>query len=461
MTTRFDSLSGNASMWNYNSLDCVFTREVGEVSGEAINDMGLREVDNFQHRLFPAVLHAMLRGVRVDHSARRAMDQETAWEIEKRSRYLKRVLGFDLNPRSRTQMQALFYEDLGLPIIWKKRPDGGKSPTLDDKALSDLALREPLIRPIVRTIQEERSLNVFLSTFIRSRLDDDERMRCSYNICGTETYRLSSSKNAFGSGTNLQNVPKGGEDDDSDLELPNIRKIFIPDEGMTFFDIDLSKADLRIVVWESDCHEMKSMLAEGRDPYVETAREFHHDPTITKIRPDGSENPKYKQFKSFCHGTHYLGTPHGLSQRLGISVHEATRTQAWYFGKYPAIKEWQGRFIETIKRTHRVSNKFGFVKNYLGRIDESTFREAIAWLPQSTVGILINKIWVALFEAGIPSFEVLLQVHDSLAGQFLTAQTEKRLADIRRLAQVVIPYDDPLIIPVGIKTSTESWGACG
>jgi len=52
---------------------------------------------------------------------------------------------------------------------------------------------------------------VFLSTFIMMPLDQDSRMRCSYNICGTETYRFSSSKNAFGSGGNLQNLPKGDE----------------------------------------------------------------------------------------------------------------------------------------------------------------------------------------------------------------------------------------------------------
>ncbi len=456
----FDNLPPNEAMWNYNSLDCAFTREVGETLKRSLQQVGLEEVDKFQHRLFPAVLHAMLRGVKIDLLARSRMSGELASEMRSREGYFKDVLGHDLNPRSSKQMQELFYSDFRLPTVWKKNAVGGKSPTLDDKALELLCLKEPIIRPLVRAIQEYRSLGVFRSTFVEALLGEDGRMRCSYNICGTVGYRLNSSKDAFGSGTNLQNVPMGGEEDDSELVLPNIRSLFVPDDRtLTFFDVDLSKADLRIVVKEADEKEMQAMLDEGRDPYIETAREFYKDPTIVKVRPNGMPDPKYKTFKSFAHGTHYLGTPQGLSQRLGLTVHEATRTQAWYLSKYPAIKKWQERFIEEIKRTHSVSNKFGFRRHFFGRIDDSTFRDAIAWLPQSTVGILINHIWVNLWENN-KWVEVLLQVHDSLAGQFPTARKEEALACLREAGKVVIPYPEPLIIPIGIKCSEVSWGDC-
>lgn len=444
--------------WAYNCRDCVYTREVGEAELAAVRDRGLGEVDAFQQRLFFSVLKAMVRGVRVDLAARARFSAELSREIDKRDQYFKTVLGHPLNPASSPQMKKLFYEDLRLPIVWKRTPVGN-TPTLDDKALELLKVKEPIVRPLINAIQEIRSLRVFQSTFVEMALDEDKRMRCSYNVCGAETFRFSSSQNAFGTGGNLQNVPKGGEDDGSELVLPNVRSLYIPDPGCEFFDIDLSKADLRVVVWESDCREMKAMLAEGRDPYIETAREFYRDPTISKKLPNGQENPKYRMFKSFGHGTHYLGTPQGLAQRLGLTVHEATRTQAWYLGKYHEIKEWQTRFIEEVRRTHSVRNRFGYVRDYFGRIDDSTFREAIAWLPQSTVACVINRIWVALDDTA-PEVEVLLQVHDSLAGQFPIAKREAALDDLRRCGQVIVPYDDPLIIPIGIKTSTKSWGDC-
>jgi hypothetical protein len=38
-------------------------------------------------------------------------------------------------------------------------------------------------------------------------------MKCSFNTAGTETFRWSSSTNAFWRGTNLQNIPKGEENE--------------------------------------------------------------------------------------------------------------------------------------------------------------------------------------------------------------------------------------------------------
>lgn len=451
---------GEDQLWAYNCVDCVRTREVGEVEAQTVAQMGLTGPHDFHQRLFWPVLRAMTRGVRIDPAARKGMIFELQEEISKREAYFYGILGHGLNPRSSPQMTKLFYGDLAQrPIMSRPKKGSPAHVTCDDEALELLYEREPLIRPLIRNIQEYRSLGVFLSTFAMAPLDTDGRMRCSFNVCGTETFRFSSSQNAFGSGTNLQNIPKGGEDDDSQLVLPNIRKLFVPDAGCEMFDTDLSKADLRIVVWEAGEDEMKAMLAEGRDPYVETAREFYRDPTIVKTLPSGMEHPKYRTFKSFSHGSHYLGTPTGLARRLALTVHEAERTQKWYFGKYPKIPQWQERMKEEIRRTHSVSNRFGYRRHYFDRIDDALFRKAIAWIPQSTVGILIDKVWLNIFDT-LPEVEVLLQVHDSLMGQFPRHRREHLLPLMADCARVVIPYDDPLIIPIGIKTSLESWGHC-
>lgn len=451
---------GEDQLWAYNCVDCVRTREVGEAELAAIPAMGLQEVEDFQQSMFWPVLQAMQRGVRIDKEERKWMDKKMETELAKRLSYFEFVLGHKLNVNSNPQMKKLFYEDFNLkPIMSRAKKGEMPHVTCDDSALATIALKNPILRPLIRAIQEYRTIRVFLSTFIRMPLDIDDRMRTSYNICGTETYRLSSSENAFDSGGNLQNVPKGGEDDESDLVLPNMRTIFVPDPGFTFFDTDLSKADLRVVIWESDETEMKAMLAEGRDPYIETAREFYNDPTITKRLPNGQDNPKYKIFKSFAHGTHYLGTAVGLSQRLGLTVHQAERTQKWYFGKYPKIKDWQEVFCDEIRRTRRVKNAFGYTRVYFDRISESTCREAIAWLPQSTVACVINRVWKNLFDHA-PQIQVLLQVHDSLAGQFPTHRTAECHEDFARLSRIVVPYPDPLIIPIELKTSEKSWGDC-
>jgi DNA polymerase I-like protein with 3'-5' exonuclease and polymerase domains/uracil-DNA glycosylase len=451
---------GEEQLWRYNQIDCIRTREVGEVSTANISKLGLESVDAFQQKFFWPVLQAMQRGVAIDKKLRGTMALELQEEMSSREEYFRSVLGHPLNPKSPKQMQELFYNDLKCRPNWSKpKPGLGRTLTLDDKALEKISHEESILTPLIRAIQEYRSLGVFLSTFVLASLDVDGRMRTSYNICGTETYRFSSSENAFGSGTNLQNIPKGGDDDDSGLRLPNVRRLFIPDPGFTIFDTDLSKADLRIVAWESDEPELKAMLKEGRDPYVETAREFYHDPTIRKTRDDGSEDPRYKTFKSFAHGSHYLGTPRGLSQRLGLTVAAAKRTQRWYFGKYPAIRRWQDEFKARVAAKRYVENIFGYRRYYFDRPDDAMFREAIAWLPQSTVALYINRIWMNLYEK-FPHIWILLQVHDSLMGQFPTFRKEECLRQLGEASQIVLPYADPLIIPVGIKTSERSWGDC-
>lgn len=454
----WDKHTGEDQLWVYNCKDAVKTWEIDGVQQSVVDKMGLRKVHDFQQSLFFPVLKTMLRGVAISLKSRSDLASLLQEEMAKRKTWLVEVLGHDLNPRSPPQMQRLFYDDLRQPKIWK-RPKGKATKatlTLDDEALWKLATREPLLRPLAQKISEYRSLGVFFGTFVSAPLDHDGRMRCAFNIAGTETYRFSSSENAFGSGTNLQNVPSGGDNDSDrpDLELPNVRKLFIPDYGKFFWDIDLSQADLRIVVWESRCEEMKQMLREGYDPYLEVAKEFYRDPSLTK------QSPKRQLFKSFCHGTHYLGTAKGLASRLGLLVHEAERTQAWYLHRFKAIKTWQDDFKAQVEKRRYVQNVFGHRIYVFDRLEGNTYNELAAWLPQSTVGILINHAYVNI-DREVPEAEVLLQVHDSLAGQGPIELRDSLIERITRQSSIELPYEgDPLIIPVGIKTSTSSWGDC-
>ena len=440
--------------WKYNCKDAVITFEVDETEQTVIQQFTpswkkLPAVVEFQNKLAGPVLRTMNKGIRVDAHRRSEFALELQAEMAKREQWLMDVLGQVLNPRSPLQMQNLFYGDFRQkPVLNRKTGN----PSCDDEALRKICDREPLLLPLVNKILELRSLGVFFSTFIQAPLDIDGRLRSSFNIAGTVTYRFASSQNAFGTGLNFQNIPKGGELGDG-LELPNVRSLFIPDPGHTFFDIDLSSADLRIVVWEADEPEYKAMLREGADPYTEIAKEFYHDSTITK------KDPRRQIFKSFAHGTHYLGTAKGLAERLGLLVYEAESTQKWYFGRFPRIKKWQEDFKDQVYKRHMVENIFGYRLYILDRIEGTVVNEAIAWLPQSTVGCLINRAYAAI-DSELPEVDVLLQVHDSLAGQYPTHLGDWAIGKIIEKSQIILPYDDPLIIPVGVKTSQISWGDC-
>ena len=444
---------GEIAYWRYNCTDAVRTLTINKVLKGVVTALGLDDVNNFQQALAPIVLDTMNRGIRVDHQARAQLSIDIQEHVAIRESWLQEVTGQELNIRSPKQMQDFFYGDMGLkPILNKKT----KTPTTDDEALHRIAEKEPILKPITRKIAELRSLGVFHSTFVQAGLDTDGRMRTSFNVAGTDTYRFSSRQNAFGTGLNVQNIPKGGETEDNGLELPNVRKLFIPDPGHTFFDIDLDSADLRIVTWESDCKWMKDNFTAGRKPYVEVMREYYQNPAMTKH----SHPREYAMFKSLCHGSNYLGTAQGIAPRIGLDVKETERVQQWYFELCPEIRKWQEDIKQQVTKQRFIRNPFGYKFHFFDRIEGTIFNQAVAWIPQSTVACLINRAYVNIHH-NLKEVEILLQVHDSLAGQFQTHHGDWALRRIVEESQIVIPYPDPLIIPVGIVSSTKSWGECG
>jgi uracil-DNA glycosylase family 4 len=431
-------------LWQYNCVDCVRTREVGEESARIIEKMGLQEVDAFQQRLFWPVLYAMQRGVRIDLQSRAALAKELEQEVDERFNWFVQVLGHSLNPSSYPQMKSFFIDDLQQEANNKLRKDGFSTASFDDESLEKMLGREPLLEPVVRKIQELRSIRVYLSTFVKMPLDQDERMRCSFNLCGTETYRFSSSENAFGTGGNLQNLPHG----DDVRRLPNIRKLFLPDPGHTFFEVDGKGADFQVVIAEVNDDNLRQAVAEIDDLHT------HH---MKELRL-----PARQLTKRFTHATNYGGKPGGMSLKLGLTKRVIEDAQKRYFEMYPGIKQWHERVEAQVRETRTVSNAFGYRRYYFDRLD-SILPEALAWVPQSTVACFINRVWVALWEEFGPGgdLEVLLQVHDSLAGQFSTAKSAEILSTIQRIAATItVPYPTPLVIPVSIATSPVSWGAC-
>jgi hypothetical protein len=379
--------------------------------------------------------------------------------------------------------------------------------TCNDEALQKLSAREPLLKPIVNCISDIRTLEIFLGEFILAALDDDGRLRCSYNIGGSEsgksapkTFRLSSSKNPFGRGANMQTIPSEKSKSvgksaqrghvamlGDPYQFPNIRSLFGPDPGFTFFDMDLDRADLQVFVWEIDDPVYKEVLRNKVDAHL-----FHVYILDGKEPPPLDElvetHPKYpdhrgprklkREFsKVFCHAVDYVGGIQTIAAATGRTQHEIDRAKKIYLGAHPKIEPYWEEVERQVKKRRYVENKFGYRWYIFDRI-EGILPEAVAWIPQSTVSIVINRIWMNLFQNAPETewrldpqslyelfsrrsdIEVLLQVHDSLGGQVPTHKAPQLLPRMKELSNIVIPYDDPLIIPTGIGTSEISWGEC-
>ena len=439
-------LTNEDQLWEYNCKDAVITLEVSYALDRTLDASNLREQFAFQMLQFKSVLRMMLRGVRQDLKKKGEFNLELMEAEAARQHWLNVAIGRPFNVRSSKQMQEFCYEEMGLPPQ-RNRKTGALS--CDDKSLEKLAQREPIFRPFYARISELRSLGVFRSTFVQMRLDHDGRVRCSYNVAGTETFRYSSSEDAFGFGGNLQNIPSG----DEAHNLPNVRRLFLPDPGYTIFDCDLDRADAQVVAWEANDEILKSIFRAGEDMHLQNARDIFNNPRLTK------DSKERKLAKTGCHAINYGAKPPTLARTLGITMVEAERFYNRWFALHPAIADWHRRVEDQLATTRCVSNKFGFRRYYFDRI-ENLLPEALAWVPQSTVAIVIDKGLVAVDTTLRGQVDVLLQVHDSLVMQARTRDFERMKPLVRECLRIEIPYEDPLTISVGIKASTESWGDC-
>lgn len=214
----WDPKVGEDQLWNYNCLDDVKTFEVAQKQLPVIDSEGLSDPWRWECNQLPLMLDMMLRGVLIDGPMRGKQTFELNDAIQERIRDLEIMIPWGDILRTKSakspwysspkQQMRLFYEELGLKTIRNRKT---QAPSVDDEALQLIMRREPILTTLIETISELRSCRVFHDNFLASRLDDDGRMRCSYNP-HPETFRWSSSESAFGTGTNLQNIPKGTED---------------------------------------------------------------------------------------------------------------------------------------------------------------------------------------------------------------------------------------------------------
>jgi uracil-DNA glycosylase family 4 len=430
--------STEEEFWSYNCEDSVYTYEVADALEKVVAGLGLQKPHEFQQAMFWPVLKTMNRGILIDDKLRTELFAQMKKEMAEIQSYVESLIGHKVNLRSPAQLMKLFYKDLNVPPVMDRKT---KRPSTSDAALTKVAEREPILRVMIEKILKFRSLGVFTSNFLSAKVGADGRIRTSYNIAGTWTFRFNSREDAFGEGTNLQNLPE------------IVKPMFLADPGMTFFDMDLDSADLRIVVAESGEEKMAEWLDNGLKPYVEVMKEYYHDQSLTK------NDPQYKIFKALCHGTHYLGQPNGLASQTGLQVTEVERIQIWYFKKFPKIKQWQERFVSRLHSRRQFQNIFGYKFFVLDRVGGTVPNECIAALPQSTVALIINHAYLNIHN-NCPNIEILLQTHDSLSGQFPTALKDECFAQLKHESQIILPYPKPIIIPTGFKFSNESYGAC-
>ncbi len=414
----------------YNCLDCAVTLEVFEEVSSLYNTPP--DIYSFSRALQAPVLEMMCRGFRVDEYERRAAIIDIRELIGRLNQQLQlmasAVWDRELNPRSPKQLLDFFYGHMRLPEIWSSQK-GVRKLSMNMETLEKLEVYLHA-RPIIAHILRIRELSKMLSV-LETEIDPDGRMRTSYNIGGTESGRFSSSANAFGTGTNLQNLRQDPDwrREDGRYKI-SLRKIFVADPGYKICGIDLEQAESREVGFQlgvlfddwtyldyceaGDLHTATCMLIWQDLPWTT-------DPKANRAIAD---QQFYRQFsyrdmsKRGGHGSTYLGTPFTMARHLKVPTKLMEDFQRAFFHAFP-IPRWHTWTAGQIQTIQQLTTPFGRRRHFFGRPnDDTTLREAVAYVPQSATADRLNlALWRIWYYMG-KRIQLLAQVHDALYFQY-------------------------------------------
>lgn len=449
---------------------------------------GARRHYNGNMELLSSLLYMELRGIRYDSAtARSELGQVTAALRECATRIELRA-GYSLNGAkgslSSTKLKKCLYAEKNYPEQKKGRGADAKVTTdvvalleLKKKYTNDSFLSDILLHRKLEGIRET----------LEVQTDPDGRVRCGYNLVGTETGRLTCYTSPTGSGANLQTITK------------KLRKLYTADEGYWLFQCDLSGADGWTVAARCLTHNDPTMWDDynyGLKPARIIALMYQHGVEATqcsraelKLRCKSVDDDGWLYFacKRIQHGTNYGMQEKTMATQIMQDSYKMTGTpiyiepkvcaalQRLYLIRYPGIFQWHNWAKRQVAEGQNLTSASGHTRTFFGRrkswdhktrsfsADHETWKEFLADEPQENTTFATNMALHRLWhdpDNRVPNasgslharlvIEPLHQVHDALIGQFPKERTEWAVAKVRSYFQnelviantkVVIPFD--------------------
>jgi len=289
-----------------------------------------------------------------------------------------------------------------------------------------------------------------------------------FDVSGTKSFRLSS-KQMFGEyGGNLQNLPE------------DMRSFMIPDAGKSIFQVDQSGAEALIVAHLAEKGTYRELFDVGIKPHTYLAlniftdkfrgtqpksryqfkkpRELLELPEWKELNKFISKDPgnvtEYQLGKRIAHAKSYGMGPNTfrlnvLQETQGsllLSFQDCKNFLAMFEQLFPEIIAWQARLISETIANRRLYNLFGYPREFCGRWNNELEREALSYIPQSTVGVLTSIVITEAFayaKTHNKNWDFLVNVHDAVVGQ----APHEEIPEVCRLIRDL--FARPLTAPSG------------
>ncbi|CAA9258793.1 MAG: DNA polymerase I [uncultured Blastococcus sp.] len=420
-----------------NDLSDALTSVLGSKGGDAL--LGGMELP------LTRVLAAMeYRGIAADLPFLHDLQKEFAEGVAAAAAECYAVIGREVNLGSPKQLQAVLFDELGLPKT-KKNKTGY---TTDAEALTSLlaSTGHPFLEHLLRHRDVSR-LRTVIDGLI-PMVDDAGRIHTTYQQTIAATGRLSSTD------PNLQNIPI------RTAEGRRIRQAFVVGQGYdSLMTADYSQIEMRIMAHLSGDEGLIEAFTSGEDLHSFVASRAFDIP-IEDVDPE-----MRRRIKAMSYGLAYGLSAYGLAQQLRITPEEARGQMHAYFERFGGIRDYLDGVVEEARMT-------GYTETTLGRrrylpdltsdnrqrremAERMALNAPIQGSAADVIKVAMLNVEKAIADEGLQS-RMLLQVHDELVLEVAPGEREALEAVVRREMAGAADLSVALDVSVGFGASWDA-----
>ena len=387
---------------------------------------------------------AEYRGIAVDVEYLQTLQREFAEAVTDAAAECYAVIGREVNLGSPKQLQAVLFDELGLPKT-KKNKTGY---TTDADALTWLL--EQTGHPFMEHLLRHRDVTRLRTVIdgLIPMVDDLGRIHTTYQQTIAATGRLSSTD------PNLQNIPI------RTAEGRRIRQAFVVGSGYeSLMTADYSQIEMRIMAHLSGDEGLIEAFTSGEDLHSFVASKAFDIP-IEDVDPE-----MRRRIKAMSYGLAYGLSAYGLSQQLRITPEEARGQMHAYFERFGGIRDYLDTVVEEARLT-------GYTETTLGRrrylpdltsdnrqrremAERMALNAPIQGSAADVIKVAMLNVEKAIAAEGLQS-RMLLQVHDELVLEVAPGEREALEALVRREMAGAAELSVALEVSVGFGASWDA-----
>ncbi|HEX8497856.1 MAG TPA: DNA polymerase I, partial [Actinomycetales bacterium] len=277
-------------------------------------------------------------GIAADVEHLSALETRLRDQVKDAAEQAYAAVGHEFHLGSPKQLQALLFDELGLPKT-KKIKTGW---TTDADSLQNLLGTHPVIEALLLHREMTRLLMVVEKQLLPT-VADDGRIHTTFKQMVAATGRLSSDN------PNLQNVPirtaQGRE----------IRQGFVSGPGFeSLMTADYSQIEMRIMAHLSGDEGLIEAFRSGEDLHSFVGSR------VFGVPPAEVSSAMRSKIKAMSYGLAYGLSAFGLSRQLRVPTEEARALMDEYFDRFGGVRDYLRSIVDEARRT-------GYTETILGR----------------------------------------------------------------------------------------------